>query len=77
VTKKKLMIYFLTVIGTWQDPFPGWIDASTGATGFIAGVGAGCFRMSQVSPKKVADLIPSDILVNALLAAAWSLSQPE
>jgi len=64
------------VIGTWKDPFPGWIDGSSGATGFIAGVGAGCFRTSQVSPHKVADLVPSDILVNALLAAAWSLARP-
>ncbi|XP_059484431.1 putative fatty acyl-CoA reductase CG5065 [Neocloeon triangulifer] len=65
------------VLGTWREPFPGWLDASTGATGFIAGAGAGCFRTSQVVPYKVADLVPTDILVNVMLAAAWNLAQPQ
>jgi fatty acyl-CoA reductase len=66
-----------TVLGTWKDPFPGWLMVNSGNTGFIAGACKGVFRTVSADARKIADLIPSDVVVHMLLAAAWSLLQPE
>ncbi|KAF4527962.1 hypothetical protein B566_EDAN017887 [Ephemera danica] len=64
------------LLGTWKEPFPGWLPIGYGASGFIAGTGKGVFRTVPASPKKIADLVPSDVVVNAIIAAAWGLAQP-
>ena len=32
------------VTAAWKEPFPGWVDNFNGATGVLAGAGAGLMR---------------------------------
>lgn len=61
------------VIPTYKEPVCGWIDNMYGPTGIIVGVGSGLLRVLYAFKKNVAELVPADMCVNALLAAAWDL----
>lgn len=64
----------LPVIGTYQEPIPGWIDNLYGPTGVVLGVGAGLIRTMCADPQRIADIVPADLLVNAIIATAWDIS---
>jgi fatty acyl-CoA reductase len=62
------------VISTWKDPIPGWIDNANGPTKIPLGASLGMMRTSYADRKKVADIVPVDMVVNAIIAAAWETS---
>jgi fatty acyl-CoA reductase len=62
------------VISTWKDPIPGWIDNANGPTKVPLGASLGMVRCSYVDRNRVADIVPVDMVVNAIIAAAWETS---
>lgn len=65
----------ISVISTYRDPVCGWIDNFYGPTGAIAGAGTGVIRTLRCDPKAVANMVPVDLCVNSIIAAAWDISQ--
>ncbi|XP_050339348.1 putative fatty acyl-CoA reductase CG5065 isoform X2 [Bactrocera neohumeralis] len=63
------------VISTYRDPVCGWIDNFYGPTGAIAGAGTGVIRTLRCDPRAVANMVPVDLCVNSIIAAAWDISQ--
>lgn len=61
------------VVGINKDPLPGWIDNMYGPTGVVVGAGTGVLRTLHVGPDITADMVPVDMAVNAMLAAAWDV----
>lgn len=53
------------------EPYPGWIDNINALTGFIAEFGRGSVSSVMCDSKLVIDLIPVDIVCNAMITAAW------
>ncbi|CAH1107542.1 unnamed protein product [Psylliodes chrysocephalus] len=62
------------VISTYREPIEGWIDNLYGPTGVCAGALSGVLRVSFCSEEKVADIVPVDMCVSGLIAAAWDVS---
>lgn len=60
---------FLSVIGTLNEPVPGWIDNIYGPTGLLAGVAAGVVRVIHTDPKAKAAIVPADMVAFAIVAA--------
>jgi fatty acyl-CoA reductase len=61
-----------SIVGaSWKEPFPGWIDNYNGPSGLFVSVGMGLMRTYQASPEAIADIIPVDIVVNAIITAGW------
>lgn len=58
------------VIATAKEPVAGWIDNHFGPTGIIVGVGAGLLRVVQVDESLAAEVVPVDMCVNSMIAAA-------
>jgi len=59
------------VLSSLREPVEGWVDNWNGPTGIIAAVGKGFFRSMLCHGAKVADLVPVDIVINLMIAAAW------
>jgi HAD superfamily hydrolase (TIGR01490 family) len=57
-------------------PFPGWIEGFKMAEPLILAYGRGEFPDFPASPDAVVDIIPVDLVVNAILAAAGSPPPP-
>ncbi|XP_041852894.1 fatty acyl-CoA reductase 1 isoform X1 [Melanotaenia boesemani] len=61
-----------SIVGaSWKEPFPGWIDNFNGPSGIFIAAGKGILRTMRASNDAVADLVPVDVVINAMLAAAW------
>lgn len=60
----------LLVLSSLAEPTPGYIDNWYGPTGIIYGMVAGFIR-TKIVDNIVTDLIPVDIVANAMIAAAW------
>lgn len=58
-----------TVIATYREPVRGWIDNVYGPTGITVGIGTGVLHTYYVNPENITDMIPVDIVVNALICA--------
>ncbi|XP_031492816.1 fatty acyl-CoA reductase 2, chloroplastic-like [Nymphaea colorata] len=59
-----------TIIGsTIQDPFPGWIQGLRMADPVIVYYGKGQFNVFTAEGKTILDLVPADMVINAILAA--------
>ncbi|MBX6391587.1 MAG: HAD-IB family hydrolase, partial [Frankia sp.] len=58
-------------------PFPGWIEGFKMAEPLILAYGRGEFPDFPASPDAIIDIIPVDLVVNAILAAAASPPPPE
>lgn len=69
-----LKIYF-SVIATYKEPIRGWSDNIYGPTGVIVGAGTGVLRVIQSDEETVANMVPVDMAVNGLIAAAYKISQ--
>ncbi|KAL0281229.1 UNVERIFIED_CONTAM: hypothetical protein PYX00_002280 [Menopon gallinae] len=67
------------VTAAWKEPLPGWVDNLNGPTGLLAGAGKGVLRTLLCYKDLVADLIPVDVAINALIAVAWhtAVSRPD
>ncbi|XP_063240058.1 fatty acyl-CoA reductase wat-like [Bacillus rossius redtenbacheri] len=61
------------VIGTRSEPQPGWIDNIYGPTGVLLGVSVGLLRVVNIDPNNVANMVPVDMSVGALIASAWEV----
>ncbi|XP_067132204.1 putative fatty acyl-CoA reductase CG5065 [Centruroides vittatus] len=61
-----------SIVGcTWKEPFSGWNDSNNGAD-YIAGTALkGILRSMLCDEDKICDFIPSDAVINLMLAAAW------
>lgn len=62
------------MIPTYKEPIPGWIDNMYGPSGIIVGVGTGILRVFHGRVDNAAHVVPVDMSINALLAAAWDVS---
>jgi fatty acyl-CoA reductase len=62
------------VISTWKDPIPGWMDNANGPTKVPLAASLGMVRSAYVDRNRVADIVPVDMVVNAIIAAAWETS---
>lgn len=58
-----------------RHPYPGWIEGFRMADPVILGYGRGSFPEFPGSPVALLDLIPVDMVVNAILAAASTMSE--
>ncbi|XP_039282880.1 fatty acyl-CoA reductase wat [Nilaparvata lugens] len=61
------------VVGSCAEPVPGWIDNVYGPTGVVVGAGSGLMRTLHADKKVVANLVPVDLTINAVLAATSQL----
>ncbi|GFG36353.1 hypothetical protein Cfor_05960, partial [Coptotermes formosanus] len=59
------------VINAWKEPNPGWINNIQTVTRILRGVYLGRTRVGRFNDGKVADLVPVDMCVNAMIAIAW------
>lgn len=59
------------MIASLNEPFAGWVDNFNGPTGLVAAVGKGLFRTIMCEKNYVADMVPVDIVINLMIAAAW------
>ncbi|XP_073985582.1 fatty acyl-CoA reductase wat-like [Rhodnius prolixus] len=59
------------IIGTLNEPIPGWIDNIYGPTGLLAGVAVGVVRVIHTDPNAKADIVPADMVASAIVAAAY------
>ncbi|PWA56799.1 fatty acyl-CoA reductase 3 [Artemisia annua] len=65
-----LVILRPTIItSTYKEPFPGWIEGIKTIDGFIASYGKGRTSCFLSDPDKVLDLIPGDMVINAMILA--------
>ncbi|XP_023218420.1 putative fatty acyl-CoA reductase CG5065 [Centruroides sculpturatus] len=64
-----------SIVGcTWKEPFSGWNDGNSGAD-YVAAIGLkGILRSMLCDEAKICDFVPSDAVVNLMLAAAWRKS---
>ncbi|XP_034248660.1 fatty acyl-CoA reductase wat-like [Thrips palmi] len=59
------------VVNSAHEPMPGWIDNLYGPGGVVLASGSGIMHTLNAGKKCIADLVPVDMAVNALLVAAW------
>ncbi|CAG4949105.1 unnamed protein product [Parnassius apollo] len=59
------------VVSSYQHPFPGWIENLNGPSGIIAAAGKGLLHVFSVKESARADMLPVDIAIDTLIAAAW------
>ncbi len=59
------------IAGSFQRPHPGWIDSYAAFAGFVALVGAGRLRCINADPDVRLDIVPCDMVVDAILASAF------
>ncbi|KAH8388330.1 hypothetical protein KR093_004284, partial [Drosophila rubida] len=59
------------VVGSYKEPFDGWIASPYGATMLLFGVAMGVLRTTMLNRKSHANIVPVDYCVNLLLAVAW------
>ncbi|XP_050540840.1 fatty acyl-CoA reductase wat-like isoform X2 [Daktulosphaira vitifoliae] len=58
------------VIATYREPVRGWIDNVYGPTGLVVGAGTGVLHTYFGHSETVTDIIPVDIVVNALICSS-------
>jgi len=59
-----------TIVGaSWREPVPGWIDSVSAIAAVILYTGVGLVRFIQGDKYLVCDIVPVDVLCNAILAA--------
>jgi len=59
------------IVPAYKEPFPGWCTNVYGPTAFFIAYGKGFLRSVIADRNVVADLIPVDLVVNGVLAAAY------
>lgn len=62
------------VISTYKEPLQGWIDNLYGPTGVAAGAGSGILRSLHCDGSMIANVVPGDLTINALIACAWDVA---
>lgn len=59
------------VTAALKQPYPGWIEGMNGPTGLMIGAARGVVRSMHCNPDFPADIVPVDIAINAIIAAAY------
>ncbi|XP_032293111.1 putative fatty acyl-CoA reductase CG5065 [Drosophila virilis] len=59
------------VTASLNEPFAGWVDNFNGPTGLVSALAKGLFRTMMCEKNYVADMVPVDIVINLMIAAAW------
>ncbi|CAH1256360.1 FAR1 [Branchiostoma lanceolatum] len=62
------------VTATWREPLPGWVDNFNGPTGIFIAIGKGILRTMSGDPAAKADIVPVDVPINLMIAAAWNIA---
>ncbi|KAF0908514.1 hypothetical protein E2562_025874 [Oryza meyeriana var. granulata] len=52
---------------TWKEPFPGWIEGAKAIDTWITNYGKGQLKFFPTDVATVIDIVPADIVVNAML----------
>ncbi|XP_011089200.2 alcohol-forming fatty acyl-CoA reductase [Sesamum indicum] len=74
----KLIILRPTIITTtYKEPFPGWIEGLRTLDALFAAYGKGKLSFFVVDPQSILDMIPGDMVVNAMVAAIARHSNDE
>ncbi|KAK4440625.1 Fatty acyl-CoA reductase 3 [Sesamum alatum] len=69
-TPLSLVIIRPTIItSTFKEPFPGWLEGVRNIDSFIVGYGKGKMTCFPGDPQSIVDLIPADMVVNAMIVA--------
>ncbi|CAH2056547.1 unnamed protein product, partial [Iphiclides podalirius] len=65
------------VVSTYCEPTPGWVDTSCvfGPSGMMIGIGLGLMHTMLMDKDKLSDLVPADMVTNAIIAAAWEIAR--
>ena len=64
------------VESSWQHPYPGWIEGFKMAEPLILAYGRGELPEFPASPDSVLDIVPCDLVVNAIVAVCATRPQP-
>lgn len=59
------------VVCSWKDPMPGWVDNINGPTGLLLAISKGLLRSMHCKTSSKADIIPVDVVVNAMIASSY------
>lgn len=65
------------VCPSYEEPYPGWVDSINGPMGVLIGASSGFLRTVHGDGDIVADLIPCDFAVNAIIVAAASVASSD
>ncbi|CAI9105580.1 OLC1v1004528C1 [Oldenlandia corymbosa var. corymbosa] len=57
------------VTSTYKEPFPGWVEGLRTINSFVVGYAQGKLSFLLGDPNTITDLIPGDMVVNAMVAA--------
>ncbi|KAL3565494.1 hypothetical protein D5086_033540 [Populus alba] len=57
------------VTSTYQEPFPGWIEGVRTIDGVAVGYAKGKLKHFPFNPQLIVDVIPADMVINALIVA--------
>lgn len=66
-----IIYFFSKVVGSWNEPIPGWTISKNGPQGFLMGAAKGVIRRLPVGKKLIYDYIPVDIVINHLIVAGF------
>lgn len=58
-----------------EEPIPGWVDNVNGFTGILTGVGCGLLRACFTDPSCAAEIVPVDLVVNAMISIAYDTAR--
>ncbi|XP_075232805.1 fatty acyl-CoA reductase wat-like [Lycorma delicatula] len=61
------------IVASNKEPVPGWIDNLYGPSGVVVASTTGIMRIMECDPDLKADVVPVDMVANAILASAWHL----
>jgi fatty acyl-CoA reductase len=63
-----------SVLSTRDEPISGWIDNVYGPTGVFVGAGTGFIKTMHIDGETIANMVPVDMAVNALIVSAWEVA---
>ncbi|KAJ8868606.1 hypothetical protein PR048_030144, partial [Dryococelus australis] len=69
------LICFNEVMSSLKEPVPGWVDSFNGPARFIVSIGMGFLHVLPTGDGIHCDIVPVDMVVNGIIAAAWDVSR--
>ncbi|KAF7284719.1 fatty acyl-CoA reductase wat-like [Rhynchophorus ferrugineus] len=63
------------VVSSYKEPCEAWINNMYGPTGVVAGSGMGLIRSLRADGNVNANIVPVDMVVNGMIAAAWGVGE--
>ncbi|KAM7299711.1 putative acyl-CoA reductase [Ixodes scapularis] len=65
------------VSASWKEPFPGWVEGLSGGNGVIASALTGLVSTVLADKTAAMEIVPVDVVTNALIVAACQASRDE